>query len=372
MGGEFAELVSRGHATWSSPFAEVSGLFQDADMRMGNLESPLFKSASPRPKKNLLHAPGEAVQALMYLGFTALNLANNHITDQSDEGLDHTRRLLAAARIHSFGAAATLEQAMSWPRICVKGHYFNMLGYAVIGEDVGAVAASAESAGCVPFSLERAESDIAAVRERGEDALVSIHWGYQEDELPSPDQIKAAHRLIDAGALIVHGHHPHVLQGFERYRNGVILYSLGNFIFSDFRRADGVKIHFPERSKRTGAAVCTIGDAGVESLSFVPMTYTRPGRLQLLKGYRAKKAIYAQETRSKHIRKPDYAYLWQHHHGRTVQTRKLQEARIYLASKARYLQSRLQQSGAPILLRLRPRHFVAALRLCERYVRHRL
>jgi hypothetical protein len=74
--------------------------------------------------------------------------------------------------------------------------------------------------------------DLAAIQTSNAPVkIVSIHWGDEYSHYPSPEQIELAHRLVDHGACLVLGHHPHVVQGVESYRNAVIAYSLGNFIF---------------------------------------------------------------------------------------------------------------------------------------------
>ena len=369
LGGDLVDRVERGRATWVSPFDDVLSLFRDADVRVGNLECPLFRATSPCRKKNLLYAPAEAIEALTCLDFNALSMANNHITDQTAEGIEQTHKLLATHRIQAFGAGTTSQQAGMSHTLRVKGKRLAMLGYAVQGGDVGATAVSDERAGCTPFSVERAEADLAAVRRRGEDALVSIHWGYQFDELPSPDQISIARRLIDAGATIVHGHHPHVLQGFERYRHGVILYSLGNFFFPSFHRADGVRFRFPSSARQTGVAVCTVGDAGVESCSFVPLQVSSSCRVRLLRNRRAALAHQAHDARSQIVLQSNYAQQWQHHHNRTMRWREHQEARLSLAAQAHKLRNRLLSRNIVwVLQHLRFRHLAELFRLCMRHI----
>ncbi|MBC8453509.1 CapA family protein [PVC group bacterium] len=365
LGGDLAESVVCNQTTWTSPFDPVLPLFRNADIRLGNLESPLSDGAFPCKKRNLVYAPCEAVKALTHLDFTALSLANNHITDQSDAGLEQTLELLKKHNIHAFGAGISREQAESWPRISMGGFSFVLLGYAVIGEDVGATSADVKCGGCIPFSLERAIVDVKAARKRNEQAIVSIHWGYQYDRYPSPDQVKTARLLIEAGALIVHGHHPHVIQGYERYLHGAILYSMGNFYFPDFRRSDHVKFKFPKCSKQTGVATCTVGAGGVENISFVPLEVRPNGQIQMLSSGLMAQALHEHEIRSKRIMFADYAKKWSCEHNKTVRWRCRHEARIALAAEILRLRNLMTTRN---VFKIRHHHFARILSMCIKYV----
>jgi poly-gamma-glutamate capsule biosynthesis protein CapA/YwtB (metallophosphatase superfamily) len=97
-----------------------------------------------------------------------------------------------------------------------------------------------DSAGtCFPFHLE---SDLRAARAAADFVVVSFHWGAEKRTTPKPYQLDVAHRAIDVGADLVLGHHPHVLQGLEVYRNRLIAYSLGNFAFGSYSPSATVSI----------------------------------------------------------------------------------------------------------------------------------
>jgi poly-gamma-glutamate synthesis protein (capsule biosynthesis protein) len=106
---------------------------------------------------------------------------------------------------------------------------------------------------------------IRQARDEGNVVVVSLHWGDEYLHVPSKKQILLAHAMVDAGAGLIIGHHPHVLQGIERYKNGYIAYSLGNFI-ADF---------WQPHVRKTGLLRCSIGKDGVEDLEFVPLLINR-------------------------------------------------------------------------------------------------
>jgi poly-gamma-glutamate synthesis protein (capsule biosynthesis protein) len=111
----------------------------------------------------------------------------------------------------------------------VKGMKVAFLAYSLTFPDD--FYSAADRAGTAPGFFPFYRDDIAAARKAADYVVVSFHWGTENSAGPKPYQVTAAHRAIDAGADVVIGHHPHVLQGIERYKNGVILYSLGNFAF---------------------------------------------------------------------------------------------------------------------------------------------
>jgi len=131
--------------------------------------------------------------------------------------------------------------------------------------------------------------------------------------------------MIDKGATVVIGHHPHVLQGIERYQNGIILYSLGNFFFPDFVRTDGLKFRFPRESWTTAAVLCEMGASGVESYLTVPMKTDRGYRLRMLKGSNKNREVDYLFSLSKALNLAEYGSFWRAHHNRTVKKRRRQE-----------------------------------------------
>ena len=370
LGGDYADRYGQGSPNWTKPFSEVRQVFQGADLRIGNFECPLFRGSNPRQKRNLLWAPPDSSAALRYLGFTALNLANNHITDQGAEGITKTRETLESEGIAHFGAGKNLETARKPAFARAKNLSFALLGYAVKGEDVGAEAATGSTEGCVPLSLERIEHDIVAARRMATHVVVSLHWGYQYDLYPDPEQIATAHKIIDLGALIVYGHHPHVLQGMERYKHGLILYSLGNFFFPDFVRTDGVKFSFPRESRSAVAVLCDVGASGVESFSTVPLTVGDDNRMHVLQGRAAARATRSLVSLSEALEEPDYASSWRFHHSRTERKRRRQEESFRIQGETAGIWHRTRTRGAAGSLKLlRGRHVMSVLRLVRHYAR---
>ena len=356
LGGEFAGRYCGTAADRENPFSEVRPLFGQADLVVGNLESPLAKSSTPRPKRNLLHAPPEAVSFLDYLGFTSLCLANNHITDQGGEGIVKTRALLRRHGIECFGAGENIATASQAAFNRHGEQTFGFLGYAVAGEDVGAVIAGESEDGCAPFSIDNVKRDVAALRSRVSHVIVSLHWGYQFDLLPSPEQIETAREIIDAGAFVVHGHHPHVVQGVERYRNGLIMYSLGNFLFPNFKRTDGLRFSFPKISRQTVAVMSEVDDSGVKSFSVFPLRVASSYRVRPVKGLRCILDKKSLSSRSMALSTSNYERRWRDHHAKNRRARKRQERLLEARFRLKQLRNQLRAEGcAGILKKLRRR-----------------
>lgn len=318
-----------------------------------------------------MEAPPDSVKVLNFLGFNALNLANNHITDQGTEGITKTCEILETNMISHFGVGENLNAAHRPAVIRTNNFSFAFLGYAAISRDVGAQPASVLQGGCAPLSLDRIERDIALVRDTVSHVIVSLHWGFQFDLYPEPEQIELSRKIIDRGALIVHGHHTHVVQGLERYRNGLTLFSLGNFFFPDFKRTDGCRFHFPKESHRSVIVQCEVGSDGVRSFSLVPVLVGSDYRIRLLRGNTADRIIAEYNRRSAVINSTDYFEYWRKHHHRTKKKRSRKERRLWICDGIISVWNRIQERGLLVsLTRLRMRHLVEIIRQVRRFFRN--
>ncbi|HLD13875.1 MAG TPA: CapA family protein [Burkholderiales bacterium] len=216
------------------PFEKTSVLLKQSHIVFGNLEGPLTHADhAPVAKKYLYRSPPEKVApALLNAGFNVVSLANNHAMDQGAEGLRHTLDALDLVGIKHTGAGMNLAEARKPAIIESHGMRVAFLAYTLtFPEEFWATNDRPGS----PFGHEaQVRADIVAAQSQADIVLVSFHWG-QEGKTELRDyQRSLGHAAIDAGAAAVIGHHPHILQGVERYKNGVILYSLGNFAFGTY------------------------------------------------------------------------------------------------------------------------------------------
>ncbi len=214
------------------PFDHVRTMLKQYDVVLGNLESGIAKDTAhpyfPKKPYNFAASPAAAV-ALRDTGFTVLDLANNHMLDFGPGEPGLTSSLLRKQGLSSFGAGENIREARQ-PAVLVRnGTRFGFLGYGVAHSQ--AVYAQKNRAGIAPIVMDDIRKDIQALRNTVDVLIVSLHWGVEYEKTPSRKQRAEAHQIIDWGADLIIGHHPHVIQGIEIYRNKVIAYSLGNLIF---------------------------------------------------------------------------------------------------------------------------------------------
>lgn len=231
MFGRRVETARRGKPD-PDPLAAVRGILAGADLTFGNLECVLGAEGDFSKWKSYdkirLGAPAESVKYLQASGFDVVSLGNNHVLDFGPEGARSTARILEEAGIRSVGLWN--DQGINRPAILEsKGIRIAFLAYSDVSPSY--FKADADHPGTIPPLVEILRRDIPAARRVADRVVVSVHWGEEYSRVPTPKQRRIAHEMVDLGADVVLGHHPHVLQPFERYRKGFIVYSLGNFLF---------------------------------------------------------------------------------------------------------------------------------------------
>ncbi len=227
-----AQLVRFGP---SYPWRGLAPLLQEADLAVANLESALTTRGEPLDKPYLIRAHPDTAQTLVEAGFDLVNLATNHALDYDPAGLDQTLSTIEALDIITVGAGASEEMARRPAILDLNGVRVAILGYAAArwngSEDVPV---TDRVAWAYPDAVQ---ADVQAVRDEVDQVIVQLHAGTEYAAGPSPDQVRFARAAIDAGADLVVGHHPHVTQTVERYRDGLIVYSLGDALFDIPRQA---------------------------------------------------------------------------------------------------------------------------------------
>jgi len=209
--------------------SDVPVLFKDTDIVFGNLESPVFKDEE-KALRYPFAGSKRFVAELASSGLNAVSIANNHIGEHGRAGIFETREILESTGIRCIEHYGTWERNTC--RINIRGLIVSFAAFNMIPGK----------------NLERidSESDIfASVRqiksEQQDFIIASLHWGNEYVPIPSFTQVKLARTLIDEGVHVIIGHHPHVLQPIEEYKHGLIIYSLGNFIF-DMIYTENVRI----------------------------------------------------------------------------------------------------------------------------------
>jgi poly-gamma-glutamate capsule biosynthesis protein CapA/YwtB (metallophosphatase superfamily) len=224
----------------AAPLWPMRGLLRGADLTVGNLESTLSEAGRPRQGGDSFAADPRALPAMSRLGIDALSLANNHTGDYGPRALMKTVAAFRGSGVRSFGAGVDRPAAARPVVLERHGVRFGFLGFNTIGETprAGPRHPGALSVRMPPRTGPLDHADLARVlrairrlARRVDVVVVMPHWGTQYTHRVDPIQRQVGRRLVDAGADLVVGGHPHWVQGMDRYHGAVIAYSLGNFVF---------------------------------------------------------------------------------------------------------------------------------------------
>ncbi len=245
MAGTLKHLSTSAEATLDPseyPFGAVQSHLKG--LVFGNLEGPLTRQPTLRFKpqwmKYYFKSPiNEAVAALKLGGFRVMSVANNHSMDSGAAGLKESLQALHDGDILAVGAGKNEKAAQKALVVSSsQGGKVRFLAYC----DVGPPGTFARKHRAGAARLEESVILKAVKREarHGDPVVVSLHWGIERKmDYPVADpeawQRDLAHKVIDAGAVLILGHHTHAVSRFEEYKHGLIAYSLGNFLFSGAR-----------------------------------------------------------------------------------------------------------------------------------------
>lgn len=229
LAGRWAPLLKK--KGYDYPFNGVRKELASADINLANLEAPIAEHGMEYSgKKYRFRAEPLVAKALRTAGFNLVTLANNHSMDFGGEALTETLQHLSDNGIAWIGAGANLTEARQMALYTIKGKKIAFLGYSLT-QPVEFFAGQ-DRPGTAPGYQKLVTADIKSARRQAEYVIVSFHWGKEASSSVQAYQRTTAHKAIEAGADVVIGHHPHILQGIERYRGGIIFYSLGNFVFA--------------------------------------------------------------------------------------------------------------------------------------------
>ena len=214
---------------YNYPFEKMKPYIDGADIAMANLESPIIAGKRVHSSSYLFRADPESAVGLNWAGFDVLSLANNHILNQGQEGLAKTWQYLDEQEIDYCGTVdAGKDLSDSIVIRQVKNTKIAFLCYSYGPKNYSA---NAKRAGLVLMDEEQLAEDMKLANELADFAIVSMHTGVEYEHESAPWQQNFARAAIDNGADVVVGHHPHVVQEFEEYKDKYIFYSLGNFVF---------------------------------------------------------------------------------------------------------------------------------------------
>lgn len=204
----------------------------EADIFMVNQEFPFTdRGTKAADKQFTFRLPPEKVSLLTEMGVDIVTLANNHILDFGPEGITDSIRALEGAGIRHVGAGENREQAERLEVLEVNGKRIGFLGTSRVYMSADWAAGPEHPGVFSTYDPARAVEAIKAARDQCDYLVVYVHWGVERETEPKDYQRAMGRQYIDAGADLVIGSHPHVLQPVEYYNGKPIVYSLGNFVF---------------------------------------------------------------------------------------------------------------------------------------------
>lgn|GEM_PF-653289 len=241
------------------PFKHVSEFINDFDLAFCNLECPVSAVGQSTGKIYCFRADTSYFSGVQDAGFNLFSLANNHIIDWGEKACLDTKQLIEKNNLYVVGAGKDQAEAQAPLSIKMNGLKFAFL--ASVGIPLKDMIWPISKSGPAQANLEQLVELILKIRQTVDYIVVSLHWGTEYEHLPRSHQVIWAHTLINAGADLIIGHHPHVLQSIEYYNNRVILYSLGNFIF------DQHKLY----QRQSGVFSCIFKKGRIDSICFHPV-----------------------------------------------------------------------------------------------------
>ena len=209
LGSGFPAVVANEKEDYSYFMANVKSFFENDDLTIINFEGTLTNRGAREPKQFAFKGDPEYVKILTTSSIEAANLANNHSRDYGEVSLKDTKKYLSKAGVTAFGMDDISIVDIKGVKVGLIGtnalNYGGSLKYPKIFE-----------------KLKNQKPDLI---------IANFHWGAENAPVAALSQVQLAHEAIDNGADLVIGHHPHVLQGIEKYKGRYIVYSLGNFCF---------------------------------------------------------------------------------------------------------------------------------------------
>ena len=271
------------------PLEKIAPALRDADFTFINLETPLSDSGR---YSGAFRTPTSFAEALKWAGVDIVSTANNHTFDAEGQGIADTRKALALAGIKAVGTGKDLDDARKPVVLEKEGIKLAFLAYTygVNPTDTDLGFAHTGKSGAVPLDPFLIKEDVGRIRDKVDYIILSFHWGLEHKQEIHPAAIEFAHEMIDSGADIILGHHPHVPRGVENYKGKLIIYSMGNLIFS----------HTHDYWMDNFLAKITLSKERIEEFEMIPIA----GELQDLgqpfeiEGHRADRLLQDLKARS--------------------------------------------------------------------------
>lgn len=263
------------------PWQDTGRLLRQADLTIANLECSISNRGEPVPEKEYtFRARPDAIKGAVNAGVDIFALANNHTMDYGVDALMDTMRIIRENNIFYVGAGASEGEAVRPVILERKGFKIAVLSFSRVVPWTDWIAGRKKPGLASGYNTKLMLDSLRSAAEKSDITIIYMHWGQELDDYPNQEEINLAHRLVDAGADVVIGCHPHVLQGMEIYKGKLIAYSLGNFIFtSSSTRA------------REGAILQVAFNSGGENAARIIPTYISGGSTSILRGSDRKRVL---------------------------------------------------------------------------------
>ncbi|MFN4216474.1 MAG: CapA family protein [Brevinematales bacterium] len=265
---EIEKTLSKG----KDPFFFVRGVMAQSDITVINLETTIATNGTPQIKTHTFRSPPSVLHWITNAGIDVVSLANNHAMDYGAEAMLEMKEHLKAHGILFAGAGRNWEEAIQPVIITQKGITLGILcaGF----QKPENLIATLDRPGTAGLRWKKILSMVRRLRQEVDYLVFFVHWGWEYAVSPlDSEQVSNAYAIIDAGADVIVGHHPHIIQAFEIYKGKPIFYSLGNFLFPQW----GIK------EARPAIAVVldiTKGEKKIETIPYIIPLYRLSNTLQ--------------------------------------------------------------------------------------------
>lgn len=248
--------------------APIKASLETCDCIIANLECPItIQSKVVGGKSAYLKAKPDDIEILKYLGITHVTLANNHIYDYGAKGLSDTIKVLDENDIEWYGVnGKTVE-------IIDQENRLRLLGYCCYSTNAKGLEKKGQFVDV--FDPVKVEKDIKEAIDKNELPVLSIHWGQEHVHYPNYDHVEVIRKLCKGKEIIVHGHHPHVIQGIERLDKSLIAYSLGNFCFDDIYTKKSTKplVKLSTANQESFVLVVVVENNEIKGYEVIPFSF---------------------------------------------------------------------------------------------------
>ncbi|OGE19300.1 hypothetical protein A3J19_04290 [Candidatus Daviesbacteria bacterium RIFCSPLOWO2_02_FULL_41_8] len=257
------EVFRRQDFNW--PYRLTYQVTQSADITFANLESPEIKKCPLTNEGMIFCGDYRNIEGLKFAGIDVVSLANNHAGNFGEEGIKETVGHLKNAGIESTGTALSNLVIKN-----IRGVRFAFLGFNDISKD---------QPGISNVDEEKIKTEIAEAKKLSEVVIVAMHWGAEYKDRPDDRQKYLGHLAVDSGADLVIGNHPHWIQPVEIYKDKLITYAHGNFVFDQ---------EWSQKTKEGVIGKYIFFDTQLIDVEFLPVQIENFGQPGLLTGYKKK------------------------------------------------------------------------------------